>query len=137
MSLLRDTSLLSSGGSLFLLGQLNRDPPEDSKDVSLNKDINDVIESLEQRLKFQAEELSKMSELHDKLMAKDEECADLKLKLQRNSGNLLPIIHEGSPASVKKKKDRRVTIKLQSYSNADEFFEDQEFSSNSDTDESP
>merc|ERR1719232_2451461 len=37
---------------LFLLGQLNRDPPEDSKDVSLNKDINDV----EQRLKFQAEE---------------------------------------------------------------------------------
>merc|ERR1719232_2196720 len=117
---------------LFLLGQLNRDPPEDSKDVSLNKDINDV----EQRLKFQAEELSKMSELHDKLMAKDEECADLKLKLQRNSGNLLPIIHEGSPASVKKKKDRRVTIKLQSYSNADEFFEDQEFSSNSDTDES-
>merc|ERR1712113_1167663 len=69
-------------------------------------------------------------------MAKDEECADLKLKLQRNSGNLLPIIHEGSPSSVKKKKDRRVTIKLQSYSNADEFFEDQEFSSNSDTDES-
>ena len=69
---------------LFLLGQLNRDPPEDSKDVSLNKDINDV----EQRLKFQAEELSKMSELHDKLMAKDEECADLKLKLQKASVQL-------------------------------------------------
>ena len=61
---------------LFLLGQLNKDTPVESNDVSLNKDITDV----EQRLKFQAEELNKMSELHDKLMAKDEECATLKLK---------------------------------------------------------
>ena len=110
---------------LFLLGQLNKDTPVESNDVSLNKDITDV----EQRLKFQAEELNKMSELHDKLMAKDEECATLKLKLQRRSGNLLPIIHQGSPASLKKKQNRRVTIKLESYSNADEYFEDQEFSS--------
>merc|ERR1712227_957987 len=84
---------------LFLLGQLNKDTPVESNDVSLNKDITDV----EQRLKFQAEELNKMSELHDKLIAKDEECATLKLKLQRRSGNLLPIIHQGSPASLKKK----------------------------------
>merc|ERR1712227_734139 len=107
---------------LFLLGQLNKDTPVESNDVSLNKDITDV----EQRLKFQAEELNKMSELHDKLMAKDEECATLKLKLQRRSGNLLPIIHQGSPASLKKKQNRRVTIKLESYSNADEYFEDQD-----------
>merc|ERR1712121_196041 len=110
---------------LFLLGQLNKDTPVESNYVSLNKDITDV----EQRLKFQAEEMGKMSQLHDKLMAKDEEGATLKLKLQRRSGNLLPIIHQGSPASLKKKQNRRVTIKLESYSNADEYFEDQEFSS--------
>merc|ERR1719516_141912 len=66
---------------LFLLRQLANKDPAESNDLSLNKDISDV----EEVIKFQAVELAKMSELHDQLMARDEEVANLKQELQKNA----------------------------------------------------
>ena len=110
---------------LFLLGQLaNKDPVQDTTaDVSIGNDITDVAK----RLQFQSEELAKMTDLHDKLMERDEEVAALKQQLQETATGgqqpLLPIIGNNSPRKVAKKDPKkRVTIKMESYSNADEFF---------------
>merc|ERR1712098_883083 len=97
-----------------------------TNDVSLNKDISDV----EGVIKFQAEELAKMSELHDQLMARDEEVANLKQELQKNAtlggGKLLPEIGRPSPV---KKSAKRVTIKVERYETPEEFFNNEDFSS--------
>jgi len=120
---------------LFLLRQLaSKDPPE-SSDVSLNQDIADVAK----RLQFQNDELAKMSEIHDKLMQRDEEVASLKMQLESTistgQGNLFAQLGKDSP--VKKKKDsKRVTIKIERYSNPEEYFNDQDYSSDSSVDSS-
>ena len=69
---------------LFLLRQLpGHLPPvqqqneDNTTEVTLGKDISQV----EQRFKLQAEELEKMSELHDQLMARESEVDRLKQEL--------------------------------------------------------
>jgi len=119
---------------LFLLRQLANKDPAESNDISLNKDISDV----EEVIKFQAVELAKMSELHDQLMARDEEVANLKQELQKNAtlggGKLLPQIGRLSPI---KNKNKRVTIKVERYETPEEFFDNEGFSSDdSDSDDS-
>merc|ERR1719481_1817442 len=118
---------------LFLLRQLANKDPAETNDVSLNKDISDV----EGVIKFQAEELAKMSELHDQLMARDEEVANLKQELQKNAtlggGKLLPEIGRPSPV---KKSAKRVTIKVERYETPEEFFNNEDFSSSEESNDS-
>ena len=118
---------------LFLLRQLaNKDPTEGS-DISLNQDIADVAK----RLQFQSEELAKMSEIHDKLMKRDEEVAILKNQLETtvNMGQGTLFTNLGKESPLKPKKDpKRVTIKIERYSNPEEYFNDQDFSSESSED---
>ena len=115
---------------LFLLRQLASKDPTEGSDISLNQDITDVTK----RIQFQNEELAKMSAIHDKLMERDEEVANLKNQLERTvnlgQGNLFTKLGKDSP--VKPKKDpKRVTIKIERYSNPEEYFNDQDFSSDS------
>merc|ERR1719474_504556 len=118
---------------LFLLRQLANKDPAETNDVSLNKDISDV----EGVIKFQAEELAKMSELHDQLMARDEEVANLKQELQKNAtlggGRLLPELGRPSPV---KKSAKRVTIKVERYETPEEFFNNEDFSSSEESNDS-
>merc|ERR1712029_1027093 len=118
---------------LFLLRQLANKDPAETNDVSLNKDISDV----EGVIKFQAEELAKMSELHDQLMARDEEVANLKQELQKNAtlggGKLLPELGRPSPV---KKSAKRVTIKVERYETPEEFFNNEDFSSSEESNDS-
>jgi len=116
---------------LYLLRQLNpvdtsvNKPVEQvsTPDISLSKDITVV----EQRLKFQAAELEKYSDLHDELIAKDTEVTKLKNELEvANSagklsrGSLMPSL---APSPNKKKSaTKRVTIASASYKDADEYF---------------
>merc|ERR1719186_963242 len=129
----RDTSMKHEDQVLYLLRQLN--PVEStpvkaveegvSPDVTLGKDISMV----EQRLKFQAAELEKYSELHDELIAKDTEVAKLKTELEvANSagklsrGSLMPSL---APSPHKKKAStKRVTIAAATYKDAEEFFKE-------------
>ena len=120
---------------LFLLRQLASKDPTEGGDISLNQDITDVTK----RIQFQNEELAKMSAIHDKLMERDEEVANLKNQLERTvnlgQGNLFAKLGKDSP--VKPKKDpKRVTIKIERYSNPEEYFNDQDFSSDSSEDSS-
>ena len=122
---------------LFLLRQLASKDPTEGSDISLNQDIADVAK----RLQFQNEELAKMSEIHDKLMKRDEEVALLRNQLETTvntgHGNLFTnLAGKDSPVKIKKKDPKRVTIKIERYSNPEEYFNDQDFSSESSEDSS-
>ena len=98
-----------------------------------NDSLGGDIDAVEKTIKIQAEELEKMADLHDKLMKKDEEVADLKSQLQRSTvtggGKLFTNPGIESPIRTKKQ-TKRVTIVTEQYTNSDEFFNDQDFSSN-------
>jgi len=78
-----------------------------------------------------------MSELHDQLMARDEEVANLKQELQKNAtlggGKLLPELGRPSPV---KKSAKRVTIKVERYETPEEFFKNEDFSSSEESNDS-
>ena len=114
---------------LFLLRQLPGQEVPETKDVSLNQEISDV----EMRLKFQAEEIAKMSLLHDKLLDRDREVETLKAELTTGSGrrSLMPRLGPNSP--IKKEQKKKVTIAVHRM-NEDEFFS-QEFSSEDESEE--
>ena len=115
---------------IFFLRQLA------SKESGSTGDNNDSlggdIDAVEKTIKIQAEELEKMADLHDKLMKKDEEVADLKSQLQRSNvgggGKLFSNPGIESPIRTKKQ-TKRVTIVTEQYANPEEFFKDQDFSS--------
>merc|ERR1719233_558769 len=111
---------------LFLLRQLPGEEVPETKDVSLNPEISDV----EKRLQFQAEEIAKMSAIHDQLLDKDREVQRLKEELQRGSdgrSSLMPRLGPNSP--VKKDQKKRVTIAVERVTE-EEFFTSSEESSN-------
>jgi len=115
---------------LFLLRQLPGQEVPETKDVSLNQEISDV----EMRLKFQAEEIAKMSMLHDKLLDRDKEVETLKAELTLGGvgrKSLMPRLGPHSP--IKKEQKKRVTIAVERYKE-DEFFS-QEFSSEEESEE--
>merc|ERR1719239_886419 len=100
---------------LFLLGQLSGTPATntnaqvngDSPDVTLGRDIS----TMEERLKFQAQEIAKMSNIHDILMEREKEVATLKEELgggQRRH-SLMPNMGVSTPTNKKAAK-KRVTI---------------------------
>merc|ERR1719186_899823 len=115
---------------LFLLRQLPGEEVPETKDVSLNQEISDV----EVRLKFQAEEIAKMSTLHDKLLDRDREVETLKAELQQSGGrrSLMPKLGPNSP--LKKEQKKRVTIAVERYKE-DEFFREEFSSSEEESDE--
>merc|ERR1719219_3116436 len=87
---------------LLLLRQLSY-KDEQASDVTLNKDITQV----EARLKFQSEELAKMSDIHDKLLERDAEVENLKAKLSNvgpSSGGIFQKL-EGQKKDSGKKRD--------------------------------
>merc|ERR1712142_728245 len=95
---------------LFLLRQLPGEEVPETKDVSLNHEISDV----EKRLKFQAEEIAKMSEIHDQLLDRDREVAKLNEELKRGAegrASFMPRIGPVSP--LKKDMKKRVTIAVE------------------------
>ena len=81
--------------TLFLLRQISNKDAGESNDVSLTKDISHV-ESL---YKLQADELAKMSDLHDKLMKSEEECENLKKEMLMAGKGHFPIIYLFSSTS--------------------------------------
>merc|ERR1719219_3100076 len=108
---------------LLLLRQLSY-KDEQASDLTLNKDITQV----EARLKFQSEELAKMSDIHDKLLERDAEVENLKAKLSNvgpGAGGIFQKINPSKPSAKK-----RVTI--EHYSEK-EYFD--EFGSSSDEEE--
>ena len=108
---------------LLLLRQLSY-KDEQGTDVTLNKDITQV----EARLKFQSEELAKMSDIHDKLLERDAEVETLKAKLSNVGpapGGIFQQIGQNKPAAKKK-------VTIEQYTEA-EFFD--EFDDLSDSDE--
>merc|ERR1719233_1937448 len=110
---------------LFLLRQLPGEEVPETKDVSLNPEISDV----EKRLQFQAEEIAKMSAIHDQLLDKDREVQRLKEELRRGSdgrSSLMPRLGPNSP--VKKDQKKRVTIAVERVTE-EEFFTSSEESS--------
>jgi len=115
---------------LFLLRQLPGEEVPETKDVSLNQEISDV----EVRLKFQAEEIAKMSTLHDKLLDRDREVETLKAELKQSGGrrSLMPKLGPNSP--LKKEQKKRVTIAVERYKE-DEFFREEFSSSEEESDE--
>jgi len=122
---------------LFLLRQLPGEEVPETKDVSLNHEISDV----EKRLKFQAEEIAKMSEIHDQLLDRDREVEKLKEELKRGAegrASLMPRIGPVSP--LKKDMKKRVTIAVERLTE-EEFFTSSEESSDeeeeSDSDSDP
>merc|ERR1719233_439260 len=121
---------------LFLLRQLPGEEVPETKDVSLNPEISDV----EKRLQFQAEEIAKMSALHDQLLDKDKEVQQLKEELRRGSdgrSSLMPRLGPNSP--VKNNQKKRVTIAVERVTE-EEFFTSSEESSEeeeSDSDSDP
>merc|ERR1712025_213381 len=122
---------------LFLLRQLPGEEVPETKDVSLNHEISDV----EKRLKFQAEEIAKMSEIHDQLLDRDREVEKLKEELKRGAEgrtSLMPRIGPVSP--LKKDTKKRVTIAVERLTE-EEFFTSSEESSDgeeeSDSDSDP
>eukprot|EP00092_Neocalanus_flemingeri_P020290 GFUD01021979.1.p1 GENE.GFUD01021979.1~~GFUD01021979.1.p1 ORF type:complete len:1250 (+),score=420.04 GFUD01021979.1:230-3979(+) len=110
---------------LFLLRQLPGQEVPESQDVSLNQELTDV----EVRLKFQAEEIAKMSALHDQLLDKDREVETLKAELHGagDKKTLMPRLGPNSP--LKKDQKKRVTIAV-------ERITEEEFFSSSDDDDS-
>jgi len=108
---------------------------EESPEVTLGKDISQV----EQRMKFQAAELEKMTAIHDQLIAKENEVEKLKIELHESGTkpdrrkSLMPSLAPTPPKQPEKKK--RVTIAPELYQTADEFFEEQEFSDSDSEDE--
>lgn len=108
---------------LLLLRQLSY-KDEQSTDLTINKDITQV----EARLKFQSEELAKMSDIHDQLLERDAEVKNLKAKLSNvgpGSGGIFQQIEQSKPSSKKK-------VTIQHYSEK-EYFD--EFGSSSDSEE--
>jgi len=118
---------------LFLLRQLPGQEVPETKDVSLNQEISDV----EMRLKFQAEEIAKMSVLHDQLLDKDREVEVLKEELKKGGSggrvSLMPRLGPNSP--VKKEQKKRVTIAVERVTE-EEFFSSSEESSDEDESDS-
>jgi len=117
---------------LFLLRQLPGQEVPETKDVSLNQEISEV----EMRLKFQAEEIAKMSTLHDQLLDKDREVEVLKEELKKGAGgrmSLMPRLGPNSP--VKKDQKKRVTIAVERVTE-EEFFSSSEDSSDEEESES-
>ena len=115
---------------IFVLRQLAN---KDSGTAGDNNDsLGGDIDAVEKTIKIQAEELEKMADLHDKLIKKDEEVADLKNQLQRSNvaggGKLFTNPGMESPIRTKKQ-TKRVTIVTEQYANSEEFFRDQDFSS--------
>ena len=82
---------------LFLLARLTDQDTVDSN-TSLSHDIHVVQEAM----KIQADELNKMTHIHDQLVKRDEEVARLKMELQRSNvaggGSVLPAFN--SPDKV-------------------------------------
>merc|ERR1719234_2149957 len=121
---------------LFFLRELPWEEVPETKDVSLNPEISDV----EKRLQFQAEEIAKMSALHDQLLDKDKEVQQLKEELRRGSdgrSSLMPRLGPNSP--IKKDQKKRVTIAVERVTE-EEFFTSSEESSEeeeSDSDSDP
>merc|ERR1719219_2576451 len=108
---------------LLLLRQLSY-KDEQSSDLTLNKDITQV----EARLKFQSEELAKMSDIHDKLLERDAEVETLKAKLSNvgpGSGSIFQQVDQAKPGS-------RMKVTIQQYTEK-EYFD--EFGSSSDSEE--
>jgi len=98
---------------LFLLRQLTGPKDEagtDSPDVSLGKDIS----SVEKQLQFQSAEIAKMSTIHDQLMDRERELADLREELKGGRRHsLMPAVSAYTPPSKNNKK--RVTIAVERY----------------------
>merc|ERR1719420_53701 len=121
---------------LFLLRQLPGEEVPETKDVSLNPEISDV----EKRLQFQAEEIAKMSVLHDQLLDREREVEQLKEELKRGSDGRLSLMPKLGPNSpVKKDQKKRVTIAVERVTE-EEFFTSSEESSEeeeSDSDSDP
>jgi len=124
---------------LFLLCQLTgTDEPKEteSPNVTLSKDIT----TLEERLRFQAQEIERMSTIHDQLMEKEKEVCELKDELTSISRgekgkSLLPNINVGTPPQKNTKK--RVTIAVERYKEdeLDEWFSSEESSEDEESDE--
>jgi len=114
---------------LLLLRQLAY-KDEQSSDVSLNKDITQV----EARLKVQTEELAKMSSLHDKLLERDAEVETLKAKLCNVGPGTVGIFNK-SRTSGSAKADKKVTIAIERYETAEEYFNEQWSSSESESED--
>jgi len=117
---------------LFLLRQLPGEEVPETKDVSLNPEISDV----EKRLKFQAEEIAKMSAIHDQLLDKDKEVQLLKEQLINGGGGRLSLMPKLGPQSpIKKEQKKRVTIAVERVTE-EEFFTSSEESSDDEESES-
>jgi len=119
---------------IFFLRQLgSKDASSGDKNDSLGADIDAV----EKTFKIQSDELEKMADLHDKLMKRDEEVADLKLQLQRTSvaGSGRLFTNPGIASPKRRETKKRVTIVTESYKDPEEYFKDQDFTSDEDDDD--
>ena len=110
---------------LFLLRQLPGEEVPETRDVSLDPQIS----NMEKTIKFQAEEIAKMSALHDQLMVQDTKIATLEDELKR--GSRMSLMPKLGPYSPVKKDKKRVTIAVERVTE-EEFFSSSEESSEED-----